>query len=154
MVEATLRLHRKLQSEADKARLGSLPLTSRFEADGKRVYAVHAAPRDPLFQYLPRDVSDEEMARALEPVEAESVLMGHTHWPFVRRVDGKLVANPGSVRKPKDGDPRAAYAIWQDGEIALCRAAYDVEESVRQLQEQPIPDDVVTELVRVLRTGT
>ncbi len=60
--------------------------------------------------------------------------------------------NPGSVGQPKDGDPRAAYAIWHDGTISLRRATYDVEETVRAYGTPPfLPDDVAT-LAHVLRT--
>ncbi len=153
MAEATCVLHRRLLGPEDKTFLGRLPIETYFENDGTRFYAVHAAPTDPMFKYLPEDISDEELAQEVAPVEAEVILLGHTHLPFVRRVGGKRVINPGSVGQPKGGDPRASYALWEDGEAVLRRAAYPVEETVKTLQAQPLPEMVIEDLMRVLGTG-
>ena len=53
-------------------------------------------------------------ARRLERVDAQVVCVGHTHLPYVLEVGDKLVINPGSVGQPRDGDPRAAYAVIED----------------------------------------
>ena len=39
------------------------------------------------------------------------LVFGHTHKPWVREHGGVLFVNCGSVGKPKDGDPRAAFAV-------------------------------------------
>jgi putative phosphoesterase len=153
MALTTWELHRRLLGPEDKAFLQELPLEAYFEFGGAQFYAVHAAPSDPLFRYLPPDLSDADLAAELAHVEADVVLLGHTHAPFVRRVGGKLVANPGSVGQPKGGDPRAAYAVWEDGEVSLRRSAYPVEETIRQLEAQPLPEEVLRDLAYVLRTG-
>jgi diadenosine tetraphosphatase ApaH/serine/threonine PP2A family protein phosphatase len=41
--------------------------------------------------------------------------------------------NPGSVGRPKDGDPRASYAIWENGQFFLKRVEYRDEETVAGL---------------------
>lgn len=64
-----------------------------------------------------------------------------------------LVVNPGSVGQPKDGDPRAAYAVWDNGKVELRRAVYDVEETVRAYAATPFPEEVIEALTHVLRTG-
>ena len=63
------------------------------------------------------------------------------------------VVKPGSVGHAKHGDPRAAYAVWQDGEVALRRAAYDIEETVRAYGGTRLEAADVAALVHVLRTG-
>ena len=40
-------------------------------------------------------------------------MFGHTHKPWVHTYGGVLFVNCGSVGKPKDGDPRAAFAILE-----------------------------------------
>lgn len=52
----------------------------------------------------------------MHDVEADFVLVGHTHLPLHLRFQRTQVLNPGSVGQPKDGDPRAAYAVIEDGE--------------------------------------
>ena len=39
------------------------------------------------------------------------LVFGHTHKPWVRTIENVLFVNDGSVGKPKDGDPRAAWAL-------------------------------------------
>jgi putative phosphoesterase len=153
MAEATWELHWRILGPEDKAFLQKLPVEAYFEFGGAHFYAVHAAPSDPLFKYLPRDLSDAELAEEIAHIEADVILMGHTHLPFVRRVDGKLVVNPGSLGQPKDGDPRAAYAMWEDGDVTLHRFTYPVEETIQQLRSQSLPRPIVDSLARILRTG-
>jgi diadenosine tetraphosphatase ApaH/serine/threonine PP2A family protein phosphatase len=49
--------------------------------------------------------------------------------------------NPGSVGQPRDGDPRAAFVLY-DSEIqavTFCRTEYDVEAAQRQIREAELP---------------
>ena len=105
---------------------------------------VHGSPREPLWEY----VTSVPVARAnLAVLDGPVGLHGHTHVPvaFVEddgRVDvvgpndgselvlrgRRALLNPGSVGQPRDGDPRAAYAIFdpEAGTIGWFRVAYDV----------------------------
>ena len=105
-----------------------LPVTQRVTLAGKRFLLVHATPRDPLDEYLLKD--PEVWARRLQNVEADIVCVGHSHMQFNLQVDGTVVLNPGSVGLPRDGDPRAAYAIIDDYRIELKRVAYPVEQTI------------------------
>ena len=58
-------------------------------------------------------------AKRLQNVEADVVCVGHTHIQFNIQVNGVMVLNPGSVGLPRDGDPRAAYAVIDDNKIEL-----------------------------------
>lgn len=129
--------------------LRGLPLTAETTFGGVRFYAVHSAPSDPLFGYYPPEVLEEQIGS----IEADVILVGHTHLPFVRRVGEKWLVNPGSVGQPKDGDPRASYAVWEDGQIELRRVAYDIEATCRELATAAAPRNVVEMLQHVLRTG-
>ena len=61
--------------------------------------------------------------------------------------------NPGSVGQPKDGDTRAAYAVWKDGEVELRRIAYPIETTVQAYARTPLASLDVESLIAVLRTG-
>jgi putative phosphoesterase len=145
-----------IQSLDDNAAqfLASLPREARFEKIGARFAAFHAAPSDPLFQYLPPDTQD----RVWE-IEAECahypdlLLLGHTHLPMVRKVGSTTIVNPGSVGQPKDGDPRAAYTIWEDGEIQLRRAEYDIQRTADAFHGTDLAPDDVARLIAILRSG-
>lgn len=96
-------------------------------------------------------------APALEAVLAEPhdvlVCVGHTHLQFQLAVAGRTLVNPGSVGQPKDGDPRAAYALLEDGTIRLRRVAYPVERTVAALERSGVDPQAVATLSDLLRTG-
>lgn len=70
----------------------------------------------------------DEVAAQIAPPPAVFVT-AHTHRPFVRRVNGTLVVNAGSVGTPADGDGRASYARIQQQaggwEAQIVRLPYD-----------------------------
>ena len=81
---------------------------------------MHATPRDPLDEYLLKDPG--MWAKRVHNVEADIVCVGHTHVQFNLTVGGVVVLNPGSVGLPRDGDPRAAFAIIDGNKIELKRS--------------------------------
>jgi predicted phosphodiesterase len=87
--------------------------------DRRRILLVHATPRDPLDEIIPPD--PDMWAKRLEGVEADIVCVGHTHQQFAFEVSGTLVINPGSVGLPRDGDPRAAYAVLNGDQVEFRR---------------------------------
>lgn len=128
-----------------------LPVTQRFVADGKRFLLVHGTPRDPLDEYLMKDA--DAWARRVEDAEADIVCVGHTHCQFHLMAGGVKVLNPGSVGLPRDGDPRAAYAIIEGSRIKLKRVVYPIEETVARIEASPFPSRARRLLVETLRLG-
>lgn len=61
--------------------------------------------------------------------DVTTVLCGHTHMPFARLVDRRLVVNPGSVGMPY-GRPGGAWALLRDGQVALRHTPVDVDAAV------------------------
>jgi diadenosine tetraphosphatase ApaH/serine/threonine PP2A family protein phosphatase len=86
-------------------------------------------------------------------VDADIICVGHTHHPYVLEVGGKLVINPGSVGQPRDGDPRASYAILEHEKIELKRVEYPLENTLRTIHECALPDGTKEMLLDVFRTG-
>jgi putative phosphoesterase len=144
-------LTRQLLSTDELKYLGRLPVTQAVTLDHVRYFMVHATPRDPLDEYAAGD--PEQWARRLEQIDADVVCVGHTHVPYVLEINGKVVVNPGSVGVPRDGDPRAAYAILQGTKVELKRVEYPVEESVKVIEESTLPDMAKQLLIQVFRTG-
>lgn len=128
-----------------------LPVTQRVTLAGKRFLLVHATPRDPLDEYLLKDPA--VWARRVQNAQADIVCVGHSHMQFNLLVDKTVVLNPGSVGLPRDGDPRAAYAIIEDNRIELKRVAYPVEETVRKIEAMDWPRRARDQMIQVLRTG-
>jgi putative phosphoesterase len=128
-----------------------LPLTRRFTLDGRRFLLVHATPRDPLDEYLLKD--PRTWAKRLRNVEADVICVGHSHIQFNLEVDGAVVLNPGSVGQPRDGDPRAAYAVIDENRIELKRVAYPVEQTVARVAAAPVPERAKRLLIHSFRHG-
>jgi putative phosphoesterase len=131
--------------------LSRLPLTKRVTLGSKRFLLVHGTPRDPLDEYLMKDV--ETWTRRVQGSGADIVCVGHTHMQFNLRAGDSIVLNPGSVGQPRDGDPRAAYAIIDDGRIELKRVAYPVDDTVARIEATDLPERAKRLMAEVLRTG-
>jgi putative phosphoesterase len=139
-------------SDGQKAYLRQLPLTAEREAAGKRFFLCHAAPSDPLFQYSPAEPAFWKPEAA--PVNADVLLTGHTHLPFILDLGTQLVVNPGSVGQPKHGRCEACYAVWEDGRVTLKSQPYDVDATIGKLLGLPIEASIRQQLAEVLRSGS
>jgi putative phosphoesterase len=122
----------------ERCYLLQLPVTCRTTLDGNRFLLVHATPRDPLDEYLLKDPA--VWARRLQNVEADIVCVGHSHMQFNLRADGVVILNPGSVGQPRDGDPRAAYAVIDGSQIELKRVAYSIDEAIAGIEATGLPE--------------
>lgn len=151
MAEATRRHAVKTLSDDDKKFLRDLPLTASVERDDRRFFLCHATPSDPLFAYCAPD--SRAWAQECATVDADIILVGHTHLPFVKRVGTRTVVNPGSLGQPKDGGPDASYAVWQDGEVTLRKVSYPVDRTVAKIKALPVPAGIAVALEQLLRTG-
>lgn len=110
------------------ASLAVLPDTiALFGPDRSEVRVRHASmlgERDGIH----RETRHEQIRRQIAPPPAV-FCTGHTHIPFIRRVDDTLVVNAGAVGMPCDGDWRASYAQleWRSGQwhARIVRVEYD-----------------------------
>ena len=151
LAAATRPLHWKLLSPRHMKFLTRLPVTRKVALDDKRFYLVHATPRDPFDEYL-RDDKAAWQAR-LNGINADFILVGHTHIPFTLQLDGPMVINPGSVGQPRDGDPNASYAIIENGKVELRRVKYDIDATLKHMRESGLDSDTLEFAESVLRTG-
>jgi predicted phosphodiesterase len=87
-------------------------------------------------------------------VEADIVLTGHTHRPFVMNLEDRQIVNPGSVGQPKHGSPLACYALWEDGRLFLRSCRYPVEATVKKAYSLPVPMEIRSQLSAVLLSGS
>ena len=137
----------------EKSYLAGLPAGQTSLLGNARCFLCHSIPSDPLYGYLQPSASPTrwkaEIAAAGKP---DYLLVGHTHLQHVRLVESTMVVNPGSVGQPKGGDPRAAYAVWDDGQVKLRRAEYDVESVSRDLLDCA-PAETALRLAGILHTG-
>jgi len=116
-VNRAVAYQRSLISEERLSWLKNSPLF--FDEPG--FFAVHGGMADHLEEYTRTPVF-------YELAESQVFLCGHTHIQQLAENNNKAFCNPGSVGQPRDGDPKAAYAVLHDnGSMELCRVAYDID---------------------------
>ncbi|HEU0074042.1 MAG TPA: metallophosphoesterase family protein [Dehalococcoidia bacterium] len=86
------------------------PLGLDVDVGGKRLVMVHASPLEPNTQYV--FPGSPELQRLAE-IEADYIVLGHTHTQMAERAGRALVINPGSGGDPRDlaNGRRLSYAI-------------------------------------------
>ena len=132
--------------------LQQLPLQRVVERDGKRFFLCHATPSDPLYGYCPKD--SKRWAEEVKTIHADYLLVGHTHTPFIRKVEHTTLVNPGSLGQPKTGKPDACYAVWDDGRFELKQFHYPFNETLKKLERLPVSQEVKRDLEAVLVSGS
>jgi protein phosphatase len=151
MAEATRRYTNSVLSFGHKHFLRHLPPFEETRRSDARFYICHAVPSDPLYGYC--EAGSPRWLTEVKEVDADIVLVGHTHVPSVQSFGSLLVVNPGSLGQPKTGSPQARYAIWEDGKIELKSYSYPIDPVVAKVQALPIQDTLRDELCAILRTG-
>ncbi|MEO7909468.1 MAG: metallophosphoesterase family protein [Roseiflexaceae bacterium] len=138
---------------------------------------VHAAPNDPVGAtgagYIENSEDAQEAAQAFH---SQICLVGHTHYPRICREikhgesgrlswtttdvfedvlpggccefgSERLILNPGSVGQPRDGDPRACYAILDSAarSFAVRRVEYDIRATQSRVRSwlKRTPDELL-----------
>ena len=137
-------------SERSKELLRGLPFDLRFAVGGAEIHLVHGSPRkvnEYLFEDKPASLYERLAAAERDPV----LVFGHTHKPWVREHGGVLFVNCGSVGKPKDGDPRGAFAVLTAAgdrvEATIERIDYDNEAVAAEVREAGLPGEFADKLL-------
>jgi putative phosphoesterase len=128
-----------------------LPFDERFELGERRVRLVHGSPRK-VNEYLFEDKPARTFERIAAGADCDVLVFGHTHKPWIRTYDDVLFVNCGSVGKPKDGDPRGAFALFEldaDGEVraSIERTPYPAERVAREVAGVGLPVEFAEKLV-------
>lgn len=147
-------------SEEIRQFLASLPFRIDLKPAGGHaasptIVLVHGTPTLNTL-YWTADRTDSfclQMASMAGAKSGDAIAFGHTHIPWSRVVDGILFLNTGSVGRPKDGDPRAGYALLDVDSTGIrtefIRVDYDVDRAASAIIESDLPD----EFAEYLRTG-
>jgi diadenosine tetraphosphatase ApaH/serine/threonine PP2A family protein phosphatase len=147
--------------EEEQRFLDELPQVAKEE----EFTLVHGSLRAPVWEYLTSPAAAQEQFRRMETAYS---IIGHSHVPFVAREtaegpptgqagpprmdilgDGdrvelgeqRLIINPGSVGQPRDGDPRASYAVLDldEGALTLHRVEYDIASTQEKIRAEGLP---------------
>jgi diadenosine tetraphosphatase ApaH/serine/threonine PP2A family protein phosphatase len=125
---------------------------------------AHGSPREPIWEYL---LSTEAAQDNFAYFETAYCLVGHSHVPLIFELvsnkavyrmfpEGtnlklgkrRIIINPGGVGQPRDGDPRASYALY-DSEaqtVRHCRVEYDIPATQKKMAERGLPTPLILRL--------
>lgn len=113
-------------SESECEHLTKLPHPLAFALDGRNILLCHGSPHNiDSYIYPNSDVSD---LKHYISSKADLVVLGHTHYPLVRRLtETTELVNPGSVGQPRNGHPGAYWGLYEtdSGAVTLYREDYD-----------------------------
>ncbi len=125
---------------------------------------VHGSPSSQIFEYI---LTTDSAARNFTAFGERYCLVGHTHMPSVfmqeqRRVvpieltpdtwltldETRMILNPGAVGQPRDGDPRASYAIFdsKDNRFYLYRVPYNIRATQDKMAKAGLPPQLILRL--------
>jgi putative phosphoesterase len=131
-------------SKENRKFLASLPDQQRLEESLWHVLLVHGSP-DSVDEPLSPTTSPTRLSELARMAKADVVICGHSHKPFVRRVEQTWFINTGTVGRSDDGDPRAGYALLklEPGvfEVSYYRVEYDLDRTVNEIRKQGLPED-------------
>jgi diadenosine tetraphosphatase ApaH/serine/threonine PP2A family protein phosphatase len=146
--------------DAQRAWLGSLEPVGRAEG----VELFHGSPRNPVWDYV---LSETAAAESLRETTAPLVLVGHSHVALaisltedvvagglapdgtsVELAAGRWLLNPGSVGQPRDGDPRAAWALidTEGPRAEFRRVEYPIEQTQAEINDAGLPSALAVRL--------
>jgi predicted phosphodiesterase len=126
---------------------------------------VHGSPREPIWEYV---LSISGARENFAYFKTKFCLLAHTHVPAAFSYDeggacsflqfnpdkelvlekARLIINPGAVGQPRDGDPRASYAIYDSNKnrFWLYRVPYDITATQARMVEKKLPMRLVARL--------
>ena len=130
--------------------LKSLPKREDFSVDGIRIGVFHGTIDDPDEELFP-SAPASRFHKLAKNSPYRIQIMGHSHTPFYKIIDGIHFVNPGSVGRMFDGDPRVSFAILKISSEKISvehfRIPYPVEVVVKDLNKNQLPE-IYTKMFR------
>jgi putative phosphoesterase len=152
MAAETLRLTQALLGSEQTDYLRGLPRNLQAMRGGTSFQLCHAVPTDPLYCYC--EPNSDRWKQECAEINADFLFVGHTHIPFIRKIAGCTIVNPGSLGQPKTGSPEACYAVWEDGKVELRRIRYPVAGTVAKIRNLGVSMEVQRDLITLLESGS
>ena len=146
---------RKELAKSCESYLLSFPSQISFDAAGTKLLLVHGSPES-IDEHIYHDTPDSRLEEFAEDSDADVIIVGHSHEQFQRQVNRVNFINPGSVGRPGDGNPQAAYAILTLSplQVDLIRLDYDNEAAAEALRQKKFPECFAQMLLRGLPLDT
>lgn len=105
--------------------LKNLPIKATVD----NIHIVHGGWNDPIDEYM------KPSTEYFKDIPGDIFCSGHSHIQKIWSDGKKTYCNPGSVGQPRDGDPRAGFAVWDGNQFQLHRVPYDFRITQRKMDE-------------------
>jgi predicted phosphodiesterase len=139
----SLKWQRKQLGDIWLARLREMPFSLSLGGSENPLLVVHANPKHDDVHIWP-DADDDFLESITEGVEEKTIAFGHLHLPYMRLWRDRMFVCVASAGLPKDGDPRANYAILTQRsggwEAKHRRVAFNVEKVARDIHKSGMPE--------------
>lgn len=127
--------------DQDIAYLKTLPTELKIKTtNNKLIHAFHATPNS-LFEVVQQN---GQLENIMTLPEASLYVYAHIHLPYVTYINGKCVANLGSVGLPFDGQPLSSYLIVEEVgnqlRVSIERVPYQVQDVMKQFEDKNYPN--------------
>jgi len=131
-VKDSVKFTKKIISDESLDFLKNLPEKIELTIDDKKVFICHGSPWNLLEERIYPDYPNFER---FEQVPADLVVLGHTHYPFIKKVGDKTIINPGSCGQPRDYN-KLSYALWNlhNNEFKIERIDWDIDQFKKEAQ--------------------
>jgi len=116
-------------------------------------HLTHAGPTRLFDRYDLMSAPKELVEAEVRDIQADVVLVGHTHRPGIRQILDKVIVAPGSLGAPRYGVPDATFAAWTDGTIRVHHLHYDHHRAAHKLDTLPLDAGCRETLQQMLERG-
>ena len=131
--------------------LHGLPMMHTIHLDNHKAMMIHGGPEYPLDQYIyPEDEDDiQSTFDFMDLIELDVLFLGHTHVPFLRRQNNRIICNPGSVGQPRDGDNRASYVLFDMKSLKskIQRVSYNPKQTIAGIKKHHLSKELAERLL-------
>lgn len=130
--------------------LRNLPEEIRIRKNNFNVLIVHGSPRK-IDEYLYEN--GENLLEITKDFSENVIISGHTHIPYVKKVEDKYFINAGSVGKPKHGNPKSTYVIVdldEEIKVTIEEVSYNYEKMVSDIEKN---EYISQKLISMIREG-
>lgn len=141
---------RQQLTEAHLAYLAGLPTERFISTAAGEIHAIHHPPGAP---YLHPAMPDAMLARHCRSTSGQFVVFGHSHRLIDRVIDGRRLVCIPPVGQPRDGDPRAGYALQTERQLSFHRVEYDMESVAADVHDIGLDAEFTARWIAFLRTG-
>ncbi len=130
--------------------LRNLPEEIRIRKNNFNVLIVHGSPRK-IDEYLYEN--GENLLEITKDFSENVIISGHTHIPYVKKVEDKYFINAGSVGKPKHGNPKSTYVIAdldEEIKVTIEEVSYNYEKMISDIEKS---EYISKKLISMIREG-